>query len=108
MDAVRHGDEHRRGAHQPKTRRFDDGNLADAAPAFWRVRLYKDYSEETERAVQELHSRMDDLCVEDDPCPKGKLLKQIQAEVNEQYPQEWFWWPPDSEPIAVAATETAL
>ena len=65
------------------------------------MQVQKAFTAEMEKAVQELHDRIDGLCADDDPCPKDKLIRDIQDEVDAEIDAERWWCPPASSPAPV-------
>jgi hypothetical protein len=57
------------------------------------VKLHKAITATDEQAMQEIHDTMDALCEDDDPCPKKEDINRLTIAVNEEYPEDEFWWP---------------
>lgn len=64
------------------------------------IRIQNAIGTTTEAEIRQIHDRMNDLCMQDDPCPPRRTINKCQADVNRLYPREWFWHPDQSTPHA--------
>lgn len=60
----------------------------------------RDYPQSVHAAYAAVCDRAKALSIDDDPTPKGRILRRCFREVKQEIPESGLWWPPRGEPNA--------